>query len=130
MGIPLLQEPILTVKKNKGWFNADVLDNLQTPFFGADECYVGGWWLNQQDNDKLDLSVDAEWYGSKIFTSKYIQVMALGLLSQNGFSTPVSFLENVFPELLQGKTLAEAMIGDTTIGDTVIIGDPPFHFIL
>ena len=56
--------------------------------------------------------------------------MALGLLSQNGFSTPVSFIENVFPELLQGKTLAEAMIGDTCTGDTIIVGDPTFHFTI
>ena len=56
--------------------------------------------------------------------------MALGLLSQNGFSTPVSFLENVFPKLLEGKTLAEAMIGSITIGDTIIIGDPTFQFII
>jgi hypothetical protein len=54
--------------------------------------------------------------------------MALGLLSQNGFSTPVSFLENAFPELLTGITLAESMIGDTSIGDYIIIGDPTFHF--
>jgi hypothetical protein len=54
--------------------------------------------------------------------------MALGLLSQNGFSTPVSFIQNAMPELLAGKTLAEAMIGDSTIGDTIIIGDPTFHF--
>jgi hypothetical protein len=32
------------------------------------------------------------------------------------------------PKLLTGKTLAEAMIGDSTIGDTIIIGDPTFHF--
>lgn len=56
--------------------------------------------------------------------------MALGLLSQNGFSTPVSFLENVFPELLTGITLAEAMVGDTCIGDFIIVGDPTFHFTI
>ena len=56
--------------------------------------------------------------------------MALGLLSQNGFPTPVSFIENAMPDLLSGKTIAEAMIGDTTIGDTILIGDPTFHFTL
>jgi hypothetical protein len=118
----------VNAQKNSGWFNAEALDTLRTPFFGADGCYAGGWWSNQQDNNKLDPSIDSSWYGSKIFTSKHIQVMALGLLSQNGFSTPVSFLENAFPELLTGITLAESMIGDTSIGDYIIIGDPTFHF--
>ena len=117
-------------QKNSGWFTAETLDTLQTPFFGADGCYAGGWWSNREDNNRLDPSIDGSWYGSKIFTSTHIQVMALGLLSQNGFSTPVSFLENVFPELLTGKTLADAMIGDTCIGDFIIVGDPTFHFTI
>jgi len=120
----------VNAQKNIGWFTAENLDTLQTPFFGADGCYAGGWWSNQQDNDKLDPSIDGSWYGSKIFTSTHIRVMALGLLSQNGFSTPVSFLENVFPELLTGITLAEAMVGDTCIGDFIIVGDPTFHFTI
>jgi hypothetical protein len=115
-------------QKKTGWFSAENLDTLQTPFFGADGCYAAGWWSDQQDNDQLDTSIDSSWYGSKIFTSQSIQVMALGLLSQNGFSAPVSFIENVMPELLEGTTLAEAMIGDTFISDTIIIGDPTFHF--
>jgi hypothetical protein len=116
-------------QKNSGWFSSEYLDSIHTPFFGADGCYVGGWWSTQQDNNKLDASINADWYGSKIFTSPSIQVMALGLLSQTGFTHPVSFLENVFPHLLHGTTLAEAMIGQTTIGDTIIVGDPTFHFI-
>jgi hypothetical protein len=115
-------------EKNTGWFPAENLNTLQTPFFGADGCYVAGWWSNQKDNNKLDGSISATYYAAKIFTSTTIQVMALGLLSQNGLPTPVSFLENAMPELLSGKTLAEAMIGDTTIGDTIIIGDPSFHY--
>jgi hypothetical protein len=115
-------------QKKTGWFTAENLDSLQTPFFGADGCYAAGWWSKQQDNDKLDDSIDATWYGSNIFTSASIQVMALGLLSQNGFSVPVSFMENVMPRLLTGETLADAMIGDTFIGDTIIVGDPTFHF--
>jgi hypothetical protein len=115
-------------QKKTGWFTANYLDTLTTPFFGADGCYTAGWWSTQNDNNNLDDSIDATWYGSKIFTSTSIQVMALGLLSQNGFSTPVSFIENVMPELLSGTTLAEAMIGDTFIGDTIIVGDPTFHF--
>jgi len=120
----------VNAQKNIGWFTAEILDTLQTPFFGADGCYAGGWWSNQKDNNKLDSSIDGSWYGSKIFTSTHIRVMALGLLSQNGFSTPVSFLENVVPEFLTGKTLAEAMIGDTCIGDFIIVGDPTFHFTI
>ncbi|PNX46531.1 MAG: hypothetical protein BV459_06220, partial [Thermoplasmata archaeon M11B2D] len=117
-------------QKNTGWFTADYLNTLQTPFFGADGCYVAGWWSNQTDNNHLDPSIDACWYGSKIFTSASVQVMALGLLSQNGFLEPVSFLENVMPKLLSGTTLAEAMIGTVSIGDTVIVGDPTFHYPL
>jgi hypothetical protein len=120
----------VNAQKNIGWFTAETLDTLQTPFFGADGCYAGGWWSNQQDNNKLDPSIDGSWYGSKIFTSTYIRVMALGLLSQNGFSTPICFLENVFPKLLTGITFAEAMIGETSIGDFIIVGDPTFHFTI
>jgi hypothetical protein len=117
-------------QKNSGWFTAENLNTLHTPFFGADGCYVAGWWSSHQDNNKLDPSIHACWYGSQIFTSTTIQVMALGLLSQNGFLEPVSFLENVMPQLLTGKTLAEAMIGHVTIGDTIIVGDPTFRFTL
>jgi hypothetical protein len=114
-------------RNHTGWFSADNLDRLQTSMFCADGCYTSGWWSNQSDNDKLDPSCDATWYGSKIFTSPYIKVMALGLLSQNGFRTPVNFIENALPKLLSGKTLAESMIGDCSIGDTIIVGDPTFH---
>ncbi len=113
-----------------GWFSADNVDQLDTPFFGADGCYVNGWWSNQPDSNTLDPSINGTWYGSKIFTSKNVKVMALGLLSQNGFSYPVSFIENALPDLLEGKTLAESMIGDTYVDNTIIIGDPTFHFTL
>ena len=56
--------------------------------------------------------------------------MALGLLSQNGYSSPVSFVETVIPDLLKGTPLAEAMIGHSTIGDTIIVGDPTFHYTI
>ena len=56
--------------------------------------------------------------------------MVLGLLSQNGFSYPVSFIENALPELLEGKTLAESMIGDISLGDNVVFGDPTFHYTI
>jgi hypothetical protein len=116
-------------QKNTGWFTADDLDTLHTAFFGADGCYVGGWWSNQSDNDILDQSIDADWYGSKIFTSPTLQTMALGMLSQTGFTHPVSFLENIFPKLLQGTPLADAMVGASSIGDFIIVGDPTVHFL-
>ena len=112
-----------------GWFSADNVDELDTPFFGADGCYVGGWWSDKSDNNVLDSSIDCSWYGSKIFTSKSVQVMVLGLLSQNGFYYPVSFIENAVPDLLDGATLAESMIGHTYVGDNVLVyGDPTFHY--
>jgi len=118
----------LSPQPHTGWFSAASLDDIDTPFFGADGCYVAGWWSNQTDNNRLDSSISTGFYGAKIFTSTTLQVMALGLLSQNGFSTPVSFLENAMPELLSGKTIAEAMNGDITLGDIILIGDPTFHF--
>lgn len=111
-----------------GWFSADYVDQIDTPFFGADGCYVGGWWSNEPNTKTLTPSISSIWYGEKIFTSNNILVMALGLLSQNGLSTQVSFIENSVPDLLNGKTLAESIIGDTHLGDTIIFGDPTFHF--
>jgi len=111
-----------------GWFSAALVDDLNTPLFGADGCYVGGWWSNQLDNNKIDQSIDSLWYGSTIFTSKCVQVMVLGLLSQNGFSYPVSFVENAVPGLAEGKTLGESMISHTYLGETVVVGDPTFHY--
>jgi hypothetical protein len=118
----------LNRQNNSGWFTADYLDSLNTPLFGADGCYTAGWWSDQDDNNRLDPSIKKTYYSSKIFTSTTLQVLVLGLLSQNGCSTPVSFIENVLPELYDGKTLAEAMTGDWTIGDYIIVGDPTFHY--
>ncbi len=112
-----------------GWFSAENVDTIETPFFAADGCYVGGWWSNQIDNNVLDQSIDGSWYGSKIFTSEHVQVMVLGLLSQNGFSYSVSFIENAVPDLIDGATLAESMIGNIFVGDNaVVFGDPTFHY--
>ena len=117
--------------KLNGWFSAENVDKINTPFFAADGCYVSGWWSKQLDNDILDQSIDGSWYGSKIFTSSNVKVMVLGLLSQNGFSHPVSFIENATPGLLDGETLAESMIGHTYVGDNVLVyGDPTFHYTL
>ena len=113
-----------------GWFSADLLDSLNTHLFGADGCYVGGWWSNSKEPNTLSPSVSSTWYGSKIFTSKNIKVMVLGMLSQNGLTYPVSFIENAVPGLSNGKTVAESVIGNNCLGDTIIIGDPTFHFDL
>ncbi|MDH7506909.1 MAG: hypothetical protein QHH15_03875 [Candidatus Thermoplasmatota archaeon] len=112
----------------KIWFSAENLKELKTPFFAADGCYSSGWWSDQKDNNKLDFSVNDFWYGSKIFNSKNIQVMVLGLLSQNGYTYNVSFIENIIPDLAKGKTLAESMIGKTIVGNVNIFGDPTFSF--
>ena len=112
-----------------GWFSAESVDAIDTPFFAADGCYVGGWRSNQLDNNILDPSIDGSWYGSKIFTSEHVQVMVLGLLSQNGFSFSVSFIENAVPDLIDGVVLAESMIGNSYVGDNaVVFGDPTFHY--
>lgn len=113
----------------KIWFSADEINDINTPFFGADGCYTSGWWSDKPDNNKLDLSVNGIWYGSKVLTSKNVKVMVLGLLSQNGYEESVSFIENVIPKLSSGKTLAESMIGQTFTGDFTIYGDPSFYFI-
>ncbi len=114
----------------KIWFSAENLDEIKSPFFGADGCYVAGWFSNQKDNNNLDSSISATYYGSKIFTSKYIKTMVLGLLSQNGYDYSVSFIENALPKLTEGITLAESVIGSSFTGDFIIIGDPTFHFNL
>ena len=112
-----------------GWFSVENLNTLDTPFFGADGCYVGGWWSDQTDNNVLDTSIDKSWYGSMIFTSTTIRVMVLGFLSQRGYSYPVSFLENGIEDLIMGATLAESLIGHTYISDNILVyGDPTFHY--
>jgi len=114
--------------QNKLWFSADFVDQIDTPIFGADGCYVNGWWSNSEDNNNLDLSINYTWYGDKIFSSEHVQVMALGLLSQTGYSYSVSFIETVFPSISQAKTVAESVIDKPCLGDTILIGDPTFHF--
>jgi hypothetical protein len=113
---------------SNGWFSADLVDELNSPLFGADGCYVSGWWTNCPNQDTLTPSITSSWYGSKIFTSRHVRVMALGLLSQNGLSCKVSFIENALPDLSNGSTIAESVIGSFSLGDTIIFGDPTFHF--
>ena len=120
--------PVLTQISDDTLFTAEIVDEINSPFFCADGCYVSGWWSDKKDNDILDTSIKSQWYGSKIFTSKNVKIMALGLLSQNGYLETVSFVENVVPVLLKGNTVAESIIGQTFTGDFVLYGDPSFHF--
>jgi hypothetical protein len=114
--------------KEKSWFSAKYIDELDSPFFGADGCYVAGWWSNKKDNDILDASICDPYYGSEIFSSKNTRAMVLGLLSQTGYPYSVCFVENAISDLIGGKTLAESMMGDIYLGDNIVIGDPTFHF--
>ena len=45
------------------------------------------------------------------------------------FKDFVSFIENAVPGLIDGKTLAESMIGHIYVGDNVLVyGDLTFHY--
>jgi hypothetical protein len=113
-------------------FQAYYLDQLDTPFFGATGCYVNGWDSNFTDNNRLDPSIrwqNPPYYGSKIFTAPRLRVAILGILSQFGYSYPVSFIEHAIPDLTSGKTLADSMIGHIYSGDCqTVVGDPAFHY--
>jgi len=124
------------VQEREGIFYARYIDTLRIPFFMAGGCYVDGWWSQYTDNNRLDPSIRKIWYGSRIFTSKYVRVMVLGEPSQtaggsNGTGTSYqNFIVNALPDLTSGKTLAESMIGKTYSynGDQQVFGDPTFHF--
>ena len=117
-------------KHENTWFSAEQIDNLNSPVFLADGCYVAGWWSNQKDNDELDKSIDKSWYGSKIFTSKNVKLLILGTISQTGYNQPVSFIENALPDFLNGETIAESIIGKTYVGNIIITGDPTLRLVL
>ena len=113
-------------------FYARYLDFIDTPIYMAGGCYVGGWWSDYPDNNHLDPSIDRllyPHYSSRIFTAKKIRVMVLGYPFQGGYSYSVSFVENAIPDLINGSTIAESMIGDICSSVT-IYGDPTFHFTI
>jgi hypothetical protein len=125
------------VQKKEGLFYARYVDILRTPFFIAGGCYVNGWWSQYKDNTRLDPSIRKIWYGSRIFTSKYVRAMVLGFPGQiagseyNGTWTPYqNFIVNALPDLTSGKTLAESMRGKIYYcnDDQQVFGDPTFHF--
>lgn len=118
-------------------FEAQNLDTLDTPFFGASGCYVNGWWSGKPDNNQLDPSITRDnppyyslpHYSSRIFTSPYVHAMILGILTEEGYPYPVSFLEHAIANFTQGKTIAESLIGHIYCGDDVFfVGDPTFHY--
>ena len=117
------------------YFEARYLNYLNTPFFMASGCYVGGWFSSFEDNNRLDPSINRIWYGSRIFTSRHIRAMVLGFPDQLiGWVSPgghyKNFIGNALPDLITGKTLAESMIGKTYYcsNDQTVYGDPTFHF--
>jgi len=113
-------------------FQAYYLDQLDTPFFGASGCYVGGWWSNFTNNNRLDPSISWQrlpHYSSMIFTAPVLRVMVLGDIASSGWSYPTSFVEHAIPDLTSGKTLAESMIGYIYFADDqTVVGDPTFHY--
>ncbi len=117
-------------KQEKTWFSANQIDNLNSPVFLADGCYVAGWWSNQIDNNQLDKSINKNWYGEKIFTSKNVKLLVLGPISQNGYNQPVSFVENALPDFLNGNTISESIIGKTYVGNIILTGDPTLRLII
>ena len=100
---------------NSQFFEAIYLRNINTPIFAADGCYTNGWKLNNDSN-----------YKSQLFNNDNLRVMFLGLLTQNN-CFQMDFIKNTIPELYNGATVAESMIGDTWFGDVVLYGDPTFH---
>jgi hypothetical protein len=97
-------------------FEAINLKSINAQIFAADGCYTNGWQLNDDSN-----------YKNQLFNSNNLQVMFLGLLTQNSKYFHTNFIENTMPEILEGLTVAEAMIGDFSLGDVVLYGDPTFH---
>jgi len=102
---------------NSYWFKPDYIKSIKSPIFAADGCYTNGWQINDNSN-----------YKTQLFNSDNLQVMFLGLLTQNNDYFQTNFIENTMPELFKGGTVAESMIGDFWLGDVVIYGDPTFHF--
>lgn len=101
---------------NSNWFKSDYVESIKSPIFAADGCYTNGWQINDNSN-----------YKTQLFNSDSLQVMFLGLLTQNNDYFKTNFIENTMPELFNGKTVADSMIGDFWLGDVVVYGDPTFH---
>jgi len=110
-------------------FGSEDLNSLNTPIFLASGCHTQSWWTNDnQNNGKLDFSVNKNWFGSKIFSNPYLKVEVLGIANQLDKDLR-SFVEIALPDLMVGENLAESLIGKTLkIDNGVIYGDPTFHY--
>lgn len=98
------------------FFKATFLTKINAPIFAADGCYTNGWKSHNNSN-----------YKTQLFNNDNLHVMFLGLLTQNNEYLQANFIENTLPEIFNGKTVAEAMIGDLWLGDVILYGDPTFH---
>ena len=110
-------------------FHSSYLNKLNTPLFLAGGCNVAGWWTNDfENNDKLDFSINIEWFGSKIFVNPHLRVIVSQFPAQVDVNLR-SFTEVILPGLMRGKTLAESSIGKTLrIDNMIIYGDPTFYY--
>jgi len=110
-------------------FGSEDLNSLNTPIFLASGCHTQSWWTNDnQNNGKLDFSVNKNWFGSKIFSNPYLKVEVLGIANQLDKDLR-SFVEIALPDLMAGENLAESLIGKILkIDNGIIYGDPTFHY--
>jgi len=113
-------------------FEVDYLDHLNTPIFMGDGCFVGGWFSNFKDNNKLDYSTNIPWFGSKIFVNPSLRAIILGApASSYGNIKGRDFINSIFPDLMEGKTIAESLVGKIVEDPgylAIIYGDPTFHY--
>jgi len=124
---------IVSVGPGGKTFEADYLDSLNTPFFVGSGCYVGGWPTFDSNNRKIDFShdrYDTTWFGSKIFNSSYLKVIAVGFPFDPASDGKYYFIKNILQDLMTGKTLAESIAGKIFWGggSMILYGDPTFHF--
>jgi hypothetical protein len=125
-----------TVNLESSSFNSNDLDIINSPLVGIGGCFTDCWPSGIfEDNNILDYSnnkpygAEAEtvhWFTEGIFSSPRLRALIVGAPRQPGNS----FMSEALPGLLQGKTIAEAMINHTySIGDSQTLwGDPTFHY--
>ena len=126
-------------------FWADFLNDIDSPLITASGCNAAGWDSYGQVNDKLDYSiidpnkegywgsriVGKTWFGNNIFENPNLRVIVVGFPDQPGEPGTHNFIINAIPTLVQGKTIAESMIGKIyTKDDAIVMGDPTFHYNL
>ncbi len=118
------------------YFYGSYLNQINTPIFTAQGCFVAGWYAaGNTDNSILDYSdytgnSGSMWYGSTIFTNPDLRVTILGQPAQTSGGGSYNFIYNAMSELNTGKTLAESIIGKiyNSADEVIIYGDPTFHY--